>query len=408
MRSGIKQKYQKCGNEGKQDEGKNDEPQDVKSESENQFKGNGSTGILDPSGYVYEAVLSNRLEGVTATCYQKVIGEDMYGDPTEEAVVWNAEDYSQQNPVKTDATGFYRWDVPQGMWQVKYEKEGYETAYSEWLPVPPPQLDVNIGMKQSTPPTVKQMRGYESGITIDMSKYMLPATMDTKNITVAHKGATVSGTVEMVNAEQAPLSGETYVQKVKFVPQSRFHVGDEVVVTVKKDVKSYCGVAMAQNHAQTVKIESEIDTIAVAGEVVVPYLSAYDLYVQVLPEAAAAGKKLKVNTSSEMIASLNTEEVTISESGWAIVRVNGDLPGGAVLTFSIDGYDLTATTKVRVKSYRKGDVNHDNVIDVADIAQIIDLMAGCECIPSDEADVNNDGVVDVADIAAVISLMAAE
>jgi len=26
-------------------------------------------------------------------------------------------------------------------------------------------------------------------------------------------------------------------------------------------------------------------------------------------------------------------------------------------------------------------------------------MAGCECIPSDEADVNNDGVVDVADIA---------
>ncbi len=94
---------------------------------------------IAPSGYIYEAVLSNRLEGVTATCYQKVIGEDMYGDTTEEAVVWNAADYSQVNPQKTDATGFYRWDVPQGMWQVKYEKEGYETAYSEWLPVPPPK-----------------------------------------------------------------------------------------------------------------------------------------------------------------------------------------------------------------------------------------------------------------------------
>ena len=58
----------------------------------------------------------------------------MYGDITEEAVVWNAEDYSQQNPLKTDETGFYRWDVPQGLWQVKYEKEGYETTYSDWLP----------------------------------------------------------------------------------------------------------------------------------------------------------------------------------------------------------------------------------------------------------------------------------
>jgi len=26
---------------------------------------------------------------------------------------------------------FYAWDVPEGMWQVKVEKEGYETAYSE-------------------------------------------------------------------------------------------------------------------------------------------------------------------------------------------------------------------------------------------------------------------------------------
>ena len=123
--------------------------------------------------------MSNRLEGVTATCYQKVQVEDMYGDITEEAVVWNAADYSQLNPLKTDAAGFYRWDVPQGLWQVKYEKEGYETAYSEWLPVPPPQLDVNIGMKQSTPPTVQQMRGTESGITMDMSKYMPPAPRDT-------------------------------------------------------------------------------------------------------------------------------------------------------------------------------------------------------------------------------------
>ena len=117
---------------------------------------------------MYEAVLSNRLPGVTTTVYEQVNGV---------AVKWNAEEYSQVNPLLTDETGFYRWDVPQGMWQVKYEKEGYETTYSEWLPVPPPQLDVNICMKQSTPPTVKQMRGYETGITVEMAKYMMPETM---------------------------------------------------------------------------------------------------------------------------------------------------------------------------------------------------------------------------------------
>ena len=29
---------------------------------------------------------------------------------------------------------------------MKYEKAGYDTVWSEWMPVPPPQTDVNIGM----------------------------------------------------------------------------------------------------------------------------------------------------------------------------------------------------------------------------------------------------------------------
>ena len=56
-----------------------------------------------------------------------------------------------------------------------------------------------------------------------------------------------------------------------------------------------------------------------------------------------------------------------------------------------------------------GDVNGDSVVDVADIAAIISVMAGTETQPTaaGRADVNGDGAVDVADIAHVISLMAA-
>ena len=44
----------------------------------------------------------------------------------------------------------YAWDVPEGWWRVKYEKEGYDTVWSDWMPVPPVQENVNIGMAAST------------------------------------------------------------------------------------------------------------------------------------------------------------------------------------------------------------------------------------------------------------------
>lgn len=55
-----------------------------------------------------------------------------------------------------------------------------------------------------------------------------------------------------------------------------------------------------------------------------------------------------------------------------------------------------------------GDVNGDGAVDVADIATIIDIMAGVGADPISAltADVNGDGTVDVADIASVISIMA--
>ncbi len=52
----------------------------------------------------------------------------------------------------------------------------------------------------------------------------------------------------------------------------------------------------------------------------------------------------------------------------------------------------------------KGDVNGDTVVDVADISAIISVMAGTATY--DAADVNGDGTVDVADISSVISIMA--
>ncbi len=55
----------------------------------------------------------------------------------------------------------------------------------------------------------------------------------------------------------------------------------------------------------------------------------------------------------------------------------------------------------------KGDVNSDGTVDVADIATIVNVMAGSasETLKA-SADVNGDGSVDVADIATIINVMA--
>lgn len=349
LRKTIENSYLKCDKEKEKDEEKNDEPRDEKTHgNKNDFNGKGSTPEIDPSGYVYEAVLSNRLEGVTATCYQKVQKEDMYGDITEEAEMWNAEDFSQQNPLKTDADGFYRWDVPQGMWQVKYEKEGYETAYSEWLPVPPPQLDVNIGMKQSTPPTVKQMRGYESGITIETSKYMRPATLNTTNVTVTRNGMDVKGSIDIENAEKEPRGDAVYASKIKFIPEMNFETTDEVIVTVHKEVESYCGVNMVSDFVQKVEIKPEIKEIVADSVISIPYQGSKTIQVVVLPKTAAMGKTLRIHSSSAMIAAANKEEITLDENGSATLTLNGELPGSAFLTFAIDNTDMQAQSKVKV------------------------------------------------------------
>lgn len=116
--------------------------------------------MIDPSGFVYEAVPSNRVEGVTATIFYKEYVEDMYGEVTEKSVIWDAEAYAQKNPLFTDADGMYQWDVPQGEWMVRFEKDGYETAHTDWLPVPPPQLDVNIGIYQTVMPQVTEAHAY--------------------------------------------------------------------------------------------------------------------------------------------------------------------------------------------------------------------------------------------------------
>ena len=95
--------------------------------------------VVDPSGIVINNVSKNPVTGATINLY--------YQGENGEEVLWDAGEYSQFNPLVTTVNGEYAWDVPEGFWKVKVNKEGYESAESDWLPVPPPQTEVHFNLK---------------------------------------------------------------------------------------------------------------------------------------------------------------------------------------------------------------------------------------------------------------------
>ena len=97
-------------------------------------------------------------------------------------------------------------------------------------------------------------------------------------------------------------------------------------------------------------------------------------------------------------------EFSIEEDGDYVIRFSDE--SGA-----FDEYLLMDCRIYEVEKEEKhGDVNGDDVVDVADITAIISVMAaGASADPAAvlKADANGDGTVDVADISTVISVMAA-
>ena len=308
-----------------------------------------STPVRDPSGFVYEAVNSNRLEGVTATCYYKETVEDMYGDLHENIVVWDAENYAQENPLFTDSEGKYAWDVPQGLWQVKFEKEGYETTRSEWLPVPPPQLEVNVGMTQLRQPVVSRVKAYPEGIDITFDKYMDPQTLTKENILVTTGDKTAQGTLRLLDTESGYEKPDVqYASKVRFEPTTPFAVNDKVQLTVRKTVESYAGIQMESDYTQQFDVELRVLSIEADTLFYLTDGTSQSLTLQALPVEAAKGKSLSITSASPDVVALADNVLTLDANGQAQVTLTAAGLGNSTVKFSLTDDDLAATTLVFV------------------------------------------------------------
>ncbi|MBQ1334118.1 MAG: InlB B-repeat-containing protein, partial [Clostridia bacterium] len=122
------------------------------------------TVTQDPSGYVYESVNEDTVQGVTASLYYSDAEDGSYS-------LWSDPYREQPNPQITGDTGNYMWMVPTGWWKVRYEKDGYSTSESKAMPVPPVHTTVNIGLLSEDAPKAEVKVG-EGKITVLFTKYM--------------------------------------------------------------------------------------------------------------------------------------------------------------------------------------------------------------------------------------------
>ena len=324
-----------CGGGG--GDGDGNEPKDDKEPPAYPFP-NPATVCLDPSGFIYEAVLSNRVEGATVTIY--------YAVSENQDAMWDAENYGQINPQITGADGEYQWDVPEGSWQVRVQKEGYQTATTDWLPVPPPQLDVNIPLVRNKRPEVKSAHAYEDAVTVKFDSYMKPDSLTTKLITVTENGAAVAGTITLTNEEEAP-DGATYASQIRFEPTTAF-TATEVTLYISGQVVNYAGIELDEPYEAVLPIEREVKSLVADETVKVEYGGTAKLHVKGTPAAAAAGKTVTVECASGIFASVAQSSVVLNADGEAVVTVQGELLGTEYITFAMEDPELTAGTEVKV------------------------------------------------------------
>ena len=296
--------------------------------------------IADPSGYVYEAVSSNRIQDVTAAAYMKYKEDEL-------PILWDATPYDQINPQQTDEAGGYGWDVPAALWQVRFTKEGYQPAQTKWLPVPPPQMDVNMAMVRLSKPEVKSISAYIDNILIDFDRYMMLEDLTTQMIRVQCADTFVDGVIDLLNKEPR-FAGDSisYASRVKFIPSSDF---TSPLIHVRfGECRSYAGVAM-DSTIQEANVSAEVKSFGQVDTLFLKVGESTQRTFYGLPAVASMGKTLRLDNNGSNLYSTSASSVVLANNGGATVNFTGLLPGVTELALSIDGTPLSTYVLVIVR-----------------------------------------------------------
>ncbi len=202
--------------------------------------------LIDPSGYVFEGSMENRLDGV------KAVVQEQQDDSSWK--FWNAANFGQVNPQITDENGRYGWDVPAGNWRVLFSKDGYVDYTSRETLVPPPETQLNVPMIAVTNPEVTSVTPNDgvkdvdltSNIEVNFDRPMNENNMGDNIKLLNSKNEEVSVTLELEN-----MNGYQETETGYFEEDPSVKLSDTVIINPDEE--------LAANETYTVKVTSDVE-----------------------------------------------------------------------------------------------------------------------------------------------------
>ena len=212
---------------------------------------------------------------------------------------------------------------------------------------------------------------------------------------------------------------KTYTNKVAVAApnDADMTVGDWRLVSCPFDYASY-----AANGAEAKAILLTVSTNATPGKGSYSNGVADSVYVDDLELVYLADIK-SVSFKGATLDLTNTDidiadDDVISASDFVVEKIGEDAKVTTLVEANAKGYQAVIsvvsgdlnTQKTLVFNFNKpvwadGDVNHDGVVDLADVTLLINKVLGADATQLYNPDVNADGKVDVADVTTLVSLI---
>ncbi len=305
----------------------------------------GANVILDPSGFAYEAVESNVIEGAVATVYR---ADNALGLG---ASAWDADAYEQANPQVTGADGAFQWNVPTGWYKVKVEKEGYAPAETDWLSVLPIQTSHKLALMSTETPEVAAVRAQPDVIEMEFSQFMrVDAPLEIGGVEVRE--------AVWEETENAP-DGANLSTRLLIYPEAALEEGSALELSLK-GAESYTGAPLGgmSGWRQEAVVEKLPATMTANYEYAICLQAGQSAPVAVRVRYAdgtpVANQAVTAQVGAKDIASLDAggaastaASATTDADGNATFVLSGDLPGFTELSLAAEGTSLAKVLDVR-------------------------------------------------------------
>ena len=216
------------------------------------------------------------------------------------------------------------------------KKNGYETAYTEWMEVPPPRLGLKTAMISKALPEVVSAKAYPDYIEVMFSQYM----DTTKEITLPEG---------MTGAWQSVDSGFSKVLHI--TKKGGFKKGSTISFPLD-GAENYAGKALASYQSGKLTVSARPAEIILNYESVISAKAGVTRKLTVRVKDADGnympGVTLEAVIGNTDIAGLADSSAITDETGKAVFGMNTELPGLTDITFRVEGTSLAKTLSLDI------------------------------------------------------------